>query len=65
MRGTWGEPYHIYPEIVEIVQLRDDAWNVADPVAIAVAEAGRVDLIDAGFFPPSVVCCGGFGHGCD
>ena len=38
----------------EVVEVVDDARQVADPVAVAVGEAARVDLVDDATAPPVV-----------
>ena len=47
-----GQPDGVDAQFLQIVQLGDDAGNVAQPVAVAVAEAAGVDLIDDGVLPP-------------
>ncbi|KAJ6445398.1 hypothetical protein O9K51_00157 [Purpureocillium lavendulum] len=42
-------------EVADVVEPRRDARDVAEPVAVGVAEAGRVDLVDDGVLPPGVV----------
>src|SRR5262249_13902645 len=37
-----------------IVEARDDAAQIADPVGVRIGEASRVDLIDDAFPPPDV-----------
>jgi hypothetical protein len=32
------QPYHVNPEIDDIVEFRDQAFEVADAIAVAVAE---------------------------
>ena len=46
------EPQHIHPQIGQVGQLGTDAVQVAQTVAVGVAEALGVDLIDNGLFPP-------------
>ena len=47
-----------------MVEPVDEAGQVADPVAVAVGERARVDLVDHGGAPPVVGPggCGGVGH---
>ena len=56
MHGRWkyrGKPDGIDIErIAQIVQALDHAVQVTDPVAIAVHETARVDLIDHPRLPP-------------
>ncbi len=49
-----AEPEHVDPELSQVVELGDDAGQVADAVAVRVHEAARVDLVDDGPRPPRV-----------
>ena len=53
-----AQPDDVDAEPLEVVEVVDDAAEVADAVAVAVGEAARVDLVDDGGLPP-VTC----GHG--
>ena len=46
------EPDHVNTQATDIVQFGDNALQVAYPIAIAVFEAARIDLIYDGLFPP-------------
>src|SRR6185437_798924 len=48
-------PYGVDAERRDIIELRRDAGQVADAVAIRIAETARIDLIDDGAGPPFVV----------
>src|SRR5690349_13041634 len=45
-------PYGIDSEPMEIVQLGDDAGQVADPVTVTVGKGTGIDLINDGSLPP-------------
>src|ERR1700758_1734801 len=47
-----AEPDDADAELLQIVELRGNAGQVADSVAIRVLEGARVDLVDHSFFPP-------------
>ena len=47
-----GDPDRIDAEAGDVVEPCDDAWQVADAIAIAVGEAARIDLVDHGAAPP-------------
>ncbi len=49
------EPDDIDAQRLEVIQLLDDAAQVADAVAVAVVKAARVDLVDDAFFPPGLL----------
>ena len=49
------QPDDVDAEILQIVELADDPAQVADAVAVAVAKAARVDLVNDAFFPPGLV----------
>ena len=51
-RVDGGEPEHVDAERGEVVEVREDAAQVADPVAVGVREAARPDLVDDGALPP-------------
>ena len=52
-RGVPGvEPDGVHPEVRQVRQVRADAGQVADPVAVPVGEAARIDLVDGGRAPP-------------
>ena len=40
------EPEHVDAELGEVVEVADDPAQVADPVAVGVREAARIDLVD-------------------
>jgi hypothetical protein len=46
------DPDGVNAEIADIVEFMDEAGNVADAVAVAVAEALRVDLVENCVFEP-------------
>ena len=48
------EPDHVDAESLEVVEVLDDAPQVADAVAVAVCETPRIDLIDDRRLPPLV-----------
>lgn len=52
---TRAHPHHVDAEVPDIVQLLDDAPDVAPAVAIAVLERRRVDLVDGRFLPPGAL----------
>jgi hypothetical protein len=43
---------HIDSEIVQVVELRNDAGDITNPVAVGVFEGSGVDFLEHGFFPP-------------
>ena len=47
-----GEPHDLHPQLLQVVQLGDDAPQIADAVAVGVAEALGVDLIGGFAVPP-------------
>ena len=50
-----GEPDHVDPKLLQVIQLRRDPVQVADAVAVAVHEAAGIDLINNTFFPPGLI----------
>jgi hypothetical protein len=48
----WRYPDHVYSEVVDVIELRYDSWDIADPVVVGVLERGWIDLVDDGLFPP-------------
>src|SRR5690606_30554835 len=48
----WREPDRVYAEGGDVLQPFGDAGQVADPVAVRIREAARVDLVDDRAFPP-------------
>src|ERR1044071_1918309 len=50
----WRQPQRVDAEAREIIELALDAGEIADAVAVGVAEATRVDLIDDGAPPPGM-----------
>jgi hypothetical protein len=51
-----GKPHGIYAQVTQVIQLRRNTREVADPVAIAVREAAQVDPIKDGSLPPFECC---------
>ena len=47
-----AKPDHIHAQLLQVVQLGGDAWQVADAVAIGVFEGAWIDLVDDSFLPP-------------
>ncbi len=56
-KGRTGEPDGIHAKVLEIRHLFGDAGDVSESVAVGVAEATRVHLIDNGLFPSRRACC--------
>src|SRR5262249_54043424 len=48
------DPDPVDAEARDIVQLPGDARQIADPVAVAVAKAARIDGVEDGCLPPRV-----------
>ena len=46
------QPDHVDAQLLQIVQARRDALQVADPIAVRVLKRARIDLVDDRFFPP-------------
>ena len=46
------EPDDVDAELLKVIEVLSDAFEVADTVAVRVLEGARVDLVDDGFFPP-------------
>ncbi len=46
------QPYGIHAELAQIVELLNDAGDVADAIAVGVVEALRIDLIEDGVLEP-------------
>src|ERR1035438_4083651 len=62
-RGIAGsEPDGVNAQLLQVVQPRGNAVQVADAVAVRVLKAARVDLVDDGVLPP-VALAGGGGSG--
>lgn len=55
-----AQPEEIDAQRLQVVQLGEDAPEVADAVSVAVIEALGVDLVSNCFFPPGPL----FGHVC-
>ena len=49
------QPDHVDAQVLEIIELADNPAQVADAVAVAVAKAAGIDLIDDAFFPPGLL----------
>ena len=49
------QPNHIDAQLLQVVQPRRHALQIADAVAVCIHEAARIDLIDDGFLPPCVL----------
>ena len=49
------QPNHINAQLLQVVQPRRHALQIADAVAVCIHEAARIDLIDDGFLPPCVL----------
>ncbi|CCX63776.1 putative uncharacterized protein [Firmicutes bacterium CAG:791] len=47
-----GEPDNIDAELLEIIELADDAGEITDAVSVGIIEALRVDLIGCFCVPP-------------
>src|SRR6202022_4530914 len=55
-----GDPDHVPAQVGQVIQLADDAAEIADAVAVRVREAARIDLVDHRPLPPGL----GAGGGC-
>src|SRR6476646_4230847 len=49
------EPDGVHAERPDVIQLRDQARQVALPIPVRVAEAADVDLVDGGAAPPGML----------
>lgn len=49
------QPDDVDTQLLDVVQLGDDAGKVADAVIVGVLERGRIDLVDGAFLPPRPV----------
>ena len=47
-----AQPDRIHAELLQVRHAGDDPAQVADPVAVAVREGARIDLVDGGLTPP-------------
>jgi len=45
-------PHNVDAQGFDVVELGEDAEEVAQAIIVAVFERGGVDLVDGGFFPP-------------
>ncbi len=52
-----GDPDGVDAELLDVVEARGDAFDVADAVAVGVLKAAGVDLVDDGVLPPGVGSC--------
>jgi hypothetical protein len=50
------QPQRIDAERLQVIQLRDDALEIANPVAVAIRKAARIDLVKHGGLPPFIIC---------
>ena len=63
-RGIHGsDPDGVDAELLEVVEARGDAVEVADAVAVGVLKAARIDLVDDGVLPPGIGRSGLRGRG--
>ena len=46
------KPDHVNAQRLQIIQAGDDARNIADTVAVGIAKAAWINLVNHGFFPP-------------
>src|SRR5437016_5570353 len=54
-RGVAGcEPDRVYTEVLEIVEFRSDALEIADTVVVTVCKTARINLIEHCMLPPLV-----------
>ena len=51
-REDGGEPQAVDAQVVQVGDLRQDAGQITDAVAVAVREGPRVDLVEHRPFPP-------------
>ena len=51
---TGVEPEGVYPELLQIVELLDDAGDIADAVVVGVVETLRIDFVEDGTVKPRV-----------
>jgi len=54
-----AQPHRVDAQAGQVIDAGENAAEVADPVAVGVGEAARVDLVDDGLAVP----VGGGGHG--
>jgi hypothetical protein len=56
------EPEHVDAEPGQVVEPPRDAGQVADPIAVRVGEAARIDLVDDRALPPGLAGAGHHGR---
>ena len=49
---TRGNPDRIHSQVLQVVQLRSDSFQVSNAVIIAVSEAARINLVEDCVLPP-------------
>ena len=53
-----GQPDGIDAEVFKVVEVRDDAFEIADAVVVGVREASWVNLVEDGVAPPVLLMSG-------
>ena len=53
-REAGRDPDRVHAEILQVIQFRGDALEVADAVVVAVGKAARIDLVEDRMLPPLV-----------
>ena len=56
-----AEPDRVNPQPLQVIQLGDDAGQVAHAVAVRVGKAARIDLVDDAVAPPDRLWISRFG----
>ena len=49
-----GDPDGIHTQLLQIVQLRLDAFEIANPIAVTVGKTARIDFVKHSMLPPRV-----------
>src|SRR5215212_6065918 len=58
LRGgeEWRDPNGFEAQPLDVIQLLEDAWQISNPISIAVIKGTRVDLVNACLVIPRESC---------
>ena len=54
-RKDRGDPDGVDAKLFQVIEPADDAFQVADPIAVAILKRSWIDLINNSFLPPQVI----------
>lgn len=51
----WTQPDNVHADILDIIKLRDQSWDISNAIIVRVLIRSRPDLVNGAFLPPGAM----------